>query len=300
MDERIHILATGGAGQVGWELGRIDWPANVVLHRPTRDTLDLGDIDSVCAAFATAPFAAVINAGAYTAVDKAETDVANVFAVNALGPAVLAEVTRAAGVPLIHVSTDYVFDGSADRPYAEDDVVGPMGVYGASKLAGELAVRAGNPRSIVLRTAWVMSAYRSNFLKTMLRLAADRPILRVVDDQHGCPTSASDLARALKVITLRMITDPQAATGVFHFVNAGEATWADLAREIFQYSAELGGPHARVDAITTAEYPTPARRPANSRLSTARLTRDYGIEPRPWQDAIAAIIRELHLKGAAA
>jgi dTDP-4-dehydrorhamnose reductase len=149
MADPIHILITGGAGQVGLELARADWPAEVVLHAPTRAELDLGDIASVRAAFATTPFAAVINSGAYTAVDKAETDVAAAFAANAMGPAILAEVTHAAGIPLIQVSTDYVFDGSKDGIYVESDPVGPLGVYGASKLAGELAVRSGNPRSVV-------------------------------------------------------------------------------------------------------------------------------------------------------
>ncbi|MNK23848.1 dTDP-4-dehydrorhamnose reductase [compost metagenome] len=294
MADPIHILVTGGAGQVGLELAAAAWPDNVILHTPTRADLDLASIDSVRAAFARTPFAAVINSGAYTAVDKAEADVAAAFAANAMGPAVLAEVTREAGIPLIQVSTDYVFDGSDDGFYAENDPVGPLGVYGASKLAGELAVRSGNPRSVVLRTAWVLSVHRANFLKTMLRLAADRPLLRVVDDQHGCPTSARDIAAALRTITLRMIEDDQAPVGVFHFVNAGETTWAGLAREVFALSAASGGPSAAVEGITTADYPTPARRPANSRLATSKLTRDYGVAPRAWQDAVAEIVAELN------
>jgi dTDP-4-dehydrorhamnose reductase len=292
-EEPIDILITGGAGQVGLELARASWPAHVRLHLPTRDQLDLGDPDAVRAAFAATPFKAVINSGAYTAVDKAETEVAAAFAANAMGPAILAEVTRAAGIPLIQVSTDYVFDGSGDRDYAETDPVGPLGVYGASKLAGEVAVTTGNPRSVVMRTAWVLSPHRANFLKTMLRLAADRPALRVVEDQEGCPTSARDIAEALKTITLRMIDDPDAPTGVYHFVNAGSTTWAGLAREIMTQSAARGGPSATVEGITTADYPTPARRPSNSRLDTFKITRDYGIAPRPWKDAVAQIVAEL-------
>lgn len=167
-------------------------------------------------------------------------------------------------------------------------------VYGASKLAGELAVLSGNPRSVVLRSAWVLSAHRANFLKTMLRLAADRPALRVVGDQHGCPTSARDIAAALKTITLRMIADEDAPTGVYHFVNAGETTWAGLASEIFAASAATGGPSATVKAISASEYPTPAKRPSNSRLSTEKLICDFGITPRPWQAAVAEIVQELH------
>jgi dTDP-4-dehydrorhamnose reductase len=292
-DGVIDILITGGAGQVGLELARAQWPAQVRLHMPTRAELDLGDVDALRAAFAATPFRAVINAGAWTAVDKAETEVAAAFAANAMGPAILAEVTRAAGLPLIQVSTDYVFDGSGERDYAETDPVGPLGVYGASKLAGEVAVRTGNPHSVVLRTAWVLSPHRANFLKTMLRLAADRPALRVVDDQTGCPTSARDIAEALKTIALRMIEDPEAPTGIFHFVNAGSTSWAGLAAEIMALSAARGGPFATVEGITTAEYPTPARRPANSRLDTQRITRDYGITPRPWQDAVAEIVADL-------
>lgn len=292
-DDVVDILITGGAGQVGLELARAKWPSHVRLHLPTRGQLDLGDAEAVRAAFAATPFRAVINSGAYTAVDKAETEVAAAFAANAMGPAILAEVTRAAGIPLIQVSTDYVFDGSGERDYAETDPVGPLGVYGASKLAGEVAVTTGNPRSVVMRTAWVLSPHRANFLKTMLRLAADRPALRVVQDQEGCPTSARDIADALKTIALRMIDDPDAPTGVYHFVNAGSTTWAGLAREIMALSAARGGPSATVEGITTADYPTPARRPSNSRLDTFKITRDYGIAPRPWKDAVAEIVAEL-------
>lgn len=294
MAETKHILITGGAGQVGLELLSAAWPEDVVLHAPGRDELDLADPASVRAAFAKTPFAAVINSGAYTAVDKAESDVVAAFSANAMGPAVLAEVTREAGVPLIQISTDYVFDGSGDHPRAETDPVAPLGVYGASKLAGELAVLSGNPRSVVLRTAWVLSVHRANFLKTMLRLAADRTRLGVVGDQQGCPTGARDIADAVKTITLRMIADPQAPQGVYHFVNDGWTTWAGLAREIFVQSGTVGGASAEVEAIVTADYPTSAQRPANSRLSTEKLRREYGIAPRPWQTMVAEIVAELH------
>lgn len=300
MANPIHILITGGAGQVGLELLAAEWPERVVLHAPTRAELDLGDAASARAAFTATPFAAVINSGAHTAVDKAETEVAAAFAANAMGPAVLADATREADIPLIQVSTDYVFDGSKDGPYVETDPVGPLGVYGASKLAGELAVRSGNPRSVVLRTAWVLSVHRANFLKTILRLAADRLALRVVADQHGCPTSARDIAATLKTITLKMIADVDAPTGVYQFVNAGETTWAGLAAEIFALSSAVGGPSAAVEGIPSSEYPTPAKRPTNSRLSTDKLTNDYGVVPRPWQEAVAEIVTELHAERTAA
>lgn len=294
MAEPRHVLITGGAGQVGLELQAHAWPEGVVIHAPGREELDLADPASVRAAFAARPYSAVINSAAWTAVDKAEDAVADAFLANAQGPAVLAEVTRQAGVPLVQVSTDYVFDGSADRPYVESDPVGPLGVYGASKLAGELAVGSGNPRSVVLRTAWVLSVHRANFLKTMLRLAESRDRLGVVGDQVGCPTSARDIAQALATITLRLMDDPDAPTGVYHFVNAGETSWADLATEIFALSKAAGGPSAEVYAITTDQYPTPAKRPANSRLTTTNLSRDFGIQPRDWRAAVAEIVAELN------
>lgn len=289
MAELRHILLTGGQGQVGIEILRQPWPSDVRLHAPTRAELDLSDAAAVRRVFAETSFSAVINSGAYTAVDAAEDDVAAAFAANGQGPALLADETRKSGIPLIQVSTDYVFDGSGDRPYVESDPVAPLGVYGASKLAGELAVRAGNPRSVVLRTAWVFSAHRANFLKTMIRLANDRPLLKVVSDQYGCPTSAADIADALKTVTMRLMADPEAPTGVYHFVNDGQANWAEFAAAILAKC----GLDAEVQGISTAEYPTRARRPANSRLSTVKLNHDFGIIPRPWQAAMTDVIEEL-------
>lgn len=293
MADPIAILVTGGAGQVGAELIVHAWPPGVTILAPSRSALDLTDAASVSAWFAANTVAAVINPAAYTAVDRAETEVGAAFAANALAPALLSEATKAAGVPLVQVSTDYVFDGSGTGFYPEDGPLAPLGVYGASKLAGELAVRSGNPRSVVVRTAWVLSPHRANFLKTMLRLAGDRDRVSVVADQFGCPTSARDIAQALATITLRLIADPDAPTGVYHFVNAGETSWSGLAEEVFSLSRDRGGAFAEVTPITTAEYPTPARRPANSRLSTAKITADYGITPRPWRDAVAEIIDDL-------
>ena len=287
------ILITGGQGQVGIELARLDWPADIRAHYPSREQLDIADGESVARYFDGRHFAAVINPAAYTAVDKAESDSAAAFLVNAQGPAWLAEATRKAGIPLIHVSTDYVFDGSKGAPYVENDPVAPLGVYGGSKLAGELAVAAGNPRSVILRTAWVLSAHRANFLKTMLRIGASNPRLRVVADQVGSPTSAADIAETLKTIALVMIDDAHAPTGLFHFVNAGEASWHGLACEIFALNKAAGGPSPEIEAITTADYPTPARRPANSRLATAKISECYAIHPRDWRAAVRDIMDEL-------
>ena len=286
------ILLTGGSGQVGTELLRLA-PEGLNIVAPRRSELDLGDPDHIAAVLASRPWAAVISSGAYTAVDKAESDVVAAWKANALGPAALAQATAQAGVPLIHVSTDYVFDGSKATSYLETDPVAPLGVYGASKEAGEQAVRTANPRHVILRTAWVVSPHGANFVKTMLRLAETRPELRVVDDQHGCPTSATDIATTLLTITQRMIASDKAPTGTYHFVNAGEATWCGLARAIFETAARRGRTAPAVEAIGTADYPTPAQRPANSRLDTSKLQRDYGITPRAWRTAIDEVVEAL-------
>ena len=291
------ILLTGGGGQVGTELRRRALTDNEMagfeIVAPGRADLDLADPDAVARAVAARPWAAVINSGAYTAVDKAETEPVSAWKVNALAPAALAHATAQAGIPLLQVSTDYVFDGTKPGAYVEDDAVGPLGVYGASKEAGEQAVRTGNPRHVILRTAWVVSPHGGNFIKTMLRLAETRDELRVVDDQQGCPTSAADIAQTLITIARRLMDDPAAPTGAYHFVNAGEATWCGFAREIFARAEAHGRKPPRVEAITTRDYPTPARRPANSRLDTAKLARDFGVIPRPWRTATGEVVDTL-------
>ena len=287
------ILVTGGTGQVGAALLALAPQAGFRFVAPGRDELDLLEPRSFVQILAQRPWAAIINAGAYTAVDKAETDVEAAWRVNALAPAILAREAAAAGVPLVHVSTDYVFSGASARPYGEDDPVAPLGVYGASKEAGEQGVRTGGGRSVIVRTSWVVSPWRANFLKTMLRLGAEREVLNVVADQHGAPTSATDLAAALGTIARTLATDEAAPTGTFHFSNAGATTWADFATEIFRLSAARGGACARVEPILTAQYPTPARRPAYSLLSTLRIQQLYGLSPRAWQEAVADIIDEL-------
>lgn len=285
----IDILIAGGHGQVGQALARAAWPEGVRLHRPTRAALDLTSAGALTEAFGRTPFKAVINAAAFTAVDAAETRRDEAFLANATIPERLAEVTGRTGVPLIHISTDCVFDGALDRPYAEDDATHPISVYGASKLAGEKAVLSGNPRSAVVRTAWVVSARGTNFVRTMLNLAATRPEIAVVADRIGSPTSADDLARALATVTLRMVADAAAPTGVYHCVNAGEASWADLAAETLR----LAGSATTVRPIPASDRPEPAPRPANSRLSCERLARDHGVRLRDWRTAVADIVAEL-------
>ncbi len=287
------ILVTGGSGQVGRALLAAAEHDGFRFVAPTRDELDLLRPENFARILAARPWAAIINAGAYTAVDKAETEVEEVWRINALAPAVLAREAAKVNVPLVHVSTDYVFSGLSDRPYLEDERVAPLGVYGASKEAGEQGVRTGGGRCVILRASWVVSPWRNNFIKTMLRLGAEREVLSVVADQQGSPTSAIDLAHALSTIARTLAYDAAAPTGTFHFSNAGVTTWADFAAEIFRLSAARGGPSARVEPITTAQYSTAARRPAYSCLSTERIQKLYGLTPRPWRIAIADIIDEL-------
>lgn len=281
---RPTILVTGGSGQVGSGLRQLADHFGVELATPGRDSLDLMSPASIAAAVAARDWSAIINCAAYTAVDCAESEPDAAYAVNAIAPGLLGEAAAARRIRLLHVSTDYVFDGAKPTPYVEDDPVAPLGVYGASKEAGERAVRAADDDHVILRTAWVISPWGHNFVKTMLRLAAERPALRVVADQIGCPTSAVDIAEAL----LTMATKGGPA-GTFHFVNRGDASWHTLAEAVIA-RAGLSTP---VEAIATADYPTPARRPANSRLATGRIARDYGIRPRPWQDALDEIISAL-------
>ena len=283
----MRILVTGGTGQVGRELRQIDWPHGVEIIAPNRAELDLADADAVQAFVKAGGFSAVINPAAYTAVDRAETEALAAFRINALAPAALATATREVGIPLLHVSTDYVFDGSKAGAYVESDPVLPVSVYGASKEAGEQAVRSINPRHVILRTAWVFSPYGANFVKTMLRLGATRPELGVVDDQHGCPTPAKAIAEALGVIALRMIAEPDAPCGTYHLACSEETSWYGFAREIFRQAAERGLQTPRLKAITTVDYPTPARRPTNSVLASAHLAKDYAILPPDWRAGLA-------------
>jgi dTDP-4-dehydrorhamnose reductase len=288
-----QVLVTGASGQVGTELQRVAWPAGWEAVALDRVALDLTDTDAIARAVAARPWAAVINAAAYTAVDKAESDAVAAWRINALAPAALAAACAEAGIPIVQVSTDYVFAGDKPGAWEVGDPVAPLGVYGASKLGGELAVRTSGARHAIVRTAWVVSAHGHNFVKTMLRLAETRDRLTVVADQRGSPTGAADLARALAVIAVRLADDAGAPGGTFHFSNAGATSWAGFAAEIFRQSAARGGPSAEVAPITTAEYPTPARRPANSLLSHDAIRAAYGIEPRDWSHALGDILNEL-------
>ena len=288
-----RVLITGAAGQVGTALARHAWPDDWQPLALTRAELDLTNPAAIAAAVEHHRPAAVINAAAYTAVDRAESEPVLAWQVNALAPAALAAACRALDVPLVQVSTDYVFDGCNAEAWQTDDPTVPLGVYGASKLGGEMAVRTGGIRHAIIRTAWVVSATGANFVKTMLRFAAERPILRLVADQRGSPTAAADVAGALATVAIRLVDDPTARSGIWHFANAGATTWHGFATEIIRQAALRGHSAPPVEAVTTADFPTPARRPVNSLLDTGTLTRDWGIVPRPWQDALSPILDDL-------
>ena len=289
------LLVTGGTGQVGTELKQKTWPAGYELHFPTRAELDLSDSRSINAYLEGKRFDAIINSGAYTAVDKAETEVALAWTVNALAPAILAEYAGRAEIPMIQLSTDYVFDGRKDGPYVEDDPVAPLNVYGASKEGGEQAVRTAARQHVILRTSWVVSPHGRNFVKTILRLVGEKPGLDVVSDQIGVPTSAADIAEALSAIIARLFR-PEAYAGrygTFQFCAAGATTWCEIATVIAAIAAERGLGNCHVRPIKTQSYPTPAKRPLNSRLDTTKIGEHYGIRPREWRVALEEVLEEL-------
>lgn len=283
------ILVTGGSGQVGGALASLARRRGFALAAPERAEFDLLDPAMMRAFVEGGEWTAIVNCAAYTAVDRAESEAGVAQAINADAPALLAELAAARNIPFLHMSTDYVFDGSKGAPYAETDAIAPLGVYGMTKAAGEAAVRQAAPHNhAIVRTAWVLSADGANFLNTMLRLACERDVVRVVADQVGCPTGATDLAEILLAIVER-----GAATGrTWHAVNDGATSWYGLAAHIFARAADAGLKTPRLEAIATSVYPTPARRPANSRLATTRLQRDLNLVLRPWQEAVNAILDE--------
>ncbi len=285
-------LITGGEGQLGLALQKVAHETGLSYVAPKRDELDLASDASILQQVDAQDWSCIINAAAYTAVDKAESEAALAHRINGEAVGTLARAAAVRDIPLIHISTDYVFSGDTDRPYRVDDVTGPINVYGASKLAGEEAARAAGGRCVILRTSWVVSPWRQNFVKTMLRLAAERPHLRIVGDQYGSMTSAEDLARAVWLIAMRL-ADGHAQSGTFHFANQGELSWAELASEVFRLSAARGGPSASVEPIATSDYPTPARRPHNSRLDLSALKPAFDLTPRPWRAALSDIIAQL-------
>ncbi|WP_198370724.1 dTDP-4-dehydrorhamnose reductase [Roseomonas rosulenta] len=288
-----RILVTGRGGQLATGLADA-LPAQgfeaILVGQPE---FEFDQPATIAAAFAAARPDAVVNCAAWTAVDAAEDNEAAAFVANAIGPALVARHCAGLGIPLVQVSTDYVFDGRKGAPYVETDVPNPLGAYGRTKLAGEWAALAGNPKTCVLRTAWVFSAVGNNFLRTMLRVGAERASLRVVADQQGSPTAAPDLAEAIAAVLARIRADgwQDAHRGVFHAVASGFTSWHGFAVAIFEAAAPLGGPRPEVQAIATAEYPTRATRPADGRLDTARLAHTFGVSLAPWRQGLERVVR---------
>lgn len=305
----MRMIVTGAQGQVGWELTRRATALGHEVLAWDMAELDITDADAVHQALDASGAELVINAAAYTAVDQAEQESERAFAVNRDGPAHLAAACARLNLPLLHISTDYVYDGAKIDPYVETDPTTPLGVYGASKLAGDEAVRSVLPRHLILRVSWVFGAHGHNFVKTILRLAREREELRIVADQRGCPTYAGDLADVLLELAGRIAEiDEQNAWGVYHYCGAPATTWHGFASAIIERAREeervtpkrrsrKAAPAApeplivqSVTPITTAAYPTPAARPINSVLDCAKLAERFGIQPRPWQAGLDAML----------
>jgi dTDP-4-dehydrorhamnose reductase len=297
----VKILLFGRNGQVGWELQRSLAPLGevIALGSGSENGLsgDFLDPDGIVRTVRTVRPDVVVNAAAYTAVDKAESEADRAAQLNALTPAVIARATAETGAWMVHYSTDYVFDGSGTRPWREDDATGPLSVYGRTKLAGEQGITSANPRHLVLRTSWVYGARGGNFAKTMLRLARERDRLTVIDDQFGAPTGA-DLLADVTAHALRSLLAGTGQAGIYHVAAGGETTWNGYARFVVGCAQQAGeklkaGPQ-EVDPVPTSAFPTPARRPHNSRLDTSRFRAAFGLVLPPWQQGVARMLQELH------
>ena len=286
------ILLFGGSGQLAQELVRLASARGIALTALTHAEVDIADSTAVAAAFAKHRPALAINAAAYTKVDLAETEVEQARHGNEIGPAVLAESCHATDVPLVHLSTDYVFDGTKSSAYTETDQIHPINVYGLTKAAGEDSIRRRLRRHIMLRTGWVYGEFGHNFLKTVVRLASTREELRIVSDQTGTPTSTRTLAEAILRMAPRLL-NRENIWGTYHFTATGMTTWHGFATRIVAAQAPLTGRNPKVTAITSAEYSTPARRPANSVLDCSRFVQVFGFRADPWAEQVDAVTRAL-------
>ncbi|MFI4926180.1 MAG: dTDP-4-dehydrorhamnose reductase [Burkholderiales bacterium] len=296
----MKILLFGRNGQVGWELQRSLAPLGevVALDSSGQDGLcgDFADAEGVARTVRTVKPDAIVNAAAYTAVDKAESEAERAAQVNALTPGAVAQAASEIGAWMLHYSTDYVFDGGGTRPWREDDATGPLSVYGRTKLDGERRIVAANPRHLILRTSWVYAARGGNFAKTMLRLARERDRLTVIDDQYGAPTGA-DLLADVSAHALRSLASGSGKPGVYHVAASGETTWNGYARFVVGKAQQAGqnikaGPE-QVDPVATSAFPTPARRPHNSRLDTSRFRSTFGLVLPPWQQGVSRMLQEI-------
>ena len=283
----VRILLLGGSGQVGAEVQAWAAAGSIDVLAPGRAEFDLKDPSAIARITGAGVCDAVINTAAYTDVDGAESEEAAAFAINAEAPSRISVETARLGIPIIHISTDYVFDGRKGVPYLEHDKIGPVNAYGRSKAAGEQGVRSGNPRHVILRTSWVFSHRRKNFVKTILRLAAQRDQLKIVSDQRGCPTSAQDVARASLDIAKRCIVDPQNVPyGTYHFAAPGEASWFEFATAIICSAGSRLAKPPELVPIATQDYPTAAMRPLDTRLDCSAIAQKFNIKAQPWHRAL--------------
>ena len=287
----MRIAVTGRNGQVVQSLIERAAAAKIDVQSVARPEADLALPETIERALINLQPDAIVNAAAYTAVDLAESEPALAYQINEAGAKAVARTAARLRVPIVQLSTDYVFDGSMDRSYREEDPTKPLGVYGSSKLRGECAVASTSDNHVILRTAWIYSPFGKNFARTMLTLAEKREQLSIVSDQRGTPTNALDIADGIIAVVRNLLDRPSASElrGIFHMTGAGDTNWAEFAMAIFAASAAAGGPSARVIPITTAEYPTPARRPANSRLDNSRLANTHGVPPA----RLATIVAEM-------
>lgn len=291
----MRIAVTGRHGQLVRSLIERAKTADIDIQTVARPEADLARPETVESALLALRPDAVVNAAAFTAVDRAESEAATAYQVNERGAAAAARAAARLGIPVVQISTDYVFDGTLDRPYREDDPVKPLGVYGDSKLRGERAVAAASDNHAILRTSWLYSPFGSNFVLTMLSLAARQRQVSVVGDQRGAPASALDVADGVIAVVANLLKHPSASDlrGVFHMTSGGDTNWAEFARAIFAASSAAGGPSADVLPITTAGYPTAARRPANSRLDNQRLFERHGVRLPQWEQPLAECVRRI-------
>lgn len=282
----MRVLVFGKTGQVATELQAMA-TADLTVTALSRDDADLEDPDTCCAVIAATDADAIINAAAYTAVDAAEEEEARATRINGETPGLMAQVAAQRGLPFLHVSTDYVFDGQGDQPFTTEDPTAPLNAYGRSKLVGEQAIQAAGGRYAILRTSWVFSAHGTNFVKTMLRLSESRDWLKVVDDQIGGPTPADDIARALFTMVQGMVRGQDG--GLYHFAGHPPTSWKGFAEEVFAQAQRT----VDVQGIPTKDYPTPAQRPLNSQLDCTALETDFGIRPSDWKAGLTRVIKAL-------
>ena len=290
----MKMLITGANGQLGREIIDVTQSKGCRVQAPPEDDLDITDVDKIDHMIVQHQPDLIINTAAYTQVDKAETEEALAYEVNKNGCSNLARMCARHGIPLVHISTDYVFDGQKNTPYVETDPISPLGVYGRSKADGENEIRSVLKEHIIIRTSWLYGFHGHNFVKTMLNLATSKKVIQVVADQYGSPTNAADLARAILSVGRQLQKGANNRWGTYHYCGQGVISWHTYAEKIMELVRQIGGmPTASVEPVTTAEYPTPTKRPAYSALDCDRIYQQFKISPHPWQKSLETTIRRL-------